>query len=298
VGTDATQAFTLTVNEGLAITSANKTTFTVGAAGSFNVTTTGYPAPTCSETGALPSNVAFSGGVLSGTPGPGTGGIYSIIIVCHNGVAADATQAFTLTVNQAPAFTSANATTFAVNTAGSFQVTTTGFPAVASITEAGALPSGSVSFTNNGNGTATLAGTPTTPGVYILTLTASNAAASVQQTFTLTVSGPQVTVSPSSLNFGTLKLGNTLKKSVTVTNHGPSVLTFSRPPISLVATPDSDDFLAASLCPRTLAVGASCVITVQFYADDLGTTSGTLSISDNAVGSPQLVPLTATVVKK
>ena len=37
----------------------------------------------------------------------------------------NATQAFTLTVNASPAITSADHTTFAVGTAGSFTVTTT-----------------------------------------------------------------------------------------------------------------------------------------------------------------------------
>ena len=51
---------------------------------------------------------------------------------------------------------------------------TTGNPA-ATITESGALPSG-VTFTDNGNGTATLAGTPAagTNGSYPITITAAN----------------------------------------------------------------------------------------------------------------------------
>ena len=41
------------------ITSANNTTFTVGTAGSFTVTTTGTPTPSLTETGALPSGLTF-----------------------------------------------------------------------------------------------------------------------------------------------------------------------------------------------------------------------------------------------
>ena len=48
--------------------------------------------------------------------------------------------------------------TFTAGTAGSFAVTTTGFPTPA-LSAAGPLPSG-VTFTDNGNGTATLAGKP------------------------------------------------------------------------------------------------------------------------------------------
>ena len=55
-------------------------------------------------------------------------------------------------VNQAPAITSAaDNTTFAVGTAGSFTVTTTGFP-MATLSESGALPSG-VTFVPNADGT-------------------------------------------------------------------------------------------------------------------------------------------------
>ena len=129
---DATQSFTLTVNTvqvAPSITSANSTTFTVGAAGSFTVTATGNPTPTFSETGALPSGVTFVGGVLSGTPAAGTGGSYPITITATNGVAPDATQNFTLTVDQAPTITSGNSTTFTVGSAGTFTVTATGNPA-------------------------------------------------------------------------------------------------------------------------------------------------------------------------
>ena len=104
VGPDATQNFTLTVDQAPAITSGNSTTFTVGAAGTFTVTATGYPAPTFSETGTLPTGVTLNSttGVLSGTPAAGTGGRYPITITATNGVAPDATQSFTLTVDEAP----------------------------------------------------------------------------------------------------------------------------------------------------------------------------------------------------
>ena len=104
------------------------------------------------------------------------------------GWAPAANQTFTLTVNQAPAISSANNATFTVGTAGSFTVTTTGKP-TPSVTETGTLPSG-VTFRDNGNGTATLSGTPASGsgGTYSLTITANNGVGSAaNQTFTLTV---------------------------------------------------------------------------------------------------------------
>ena len=63
------------------------------------MTTTGVPAPTFSETGALPSGVTFvdnGAASLSGTPAAGTGG-YALTITAANGVTPNATQSFTLT---------------------------------------------------------------------------------------------------------------------------------------------------------------------------------------------------------
>jgi hypothetical protein len=88
--------------------------------------------------------------------------------------------------SQAPAITSANSATFTVGAAGTFTVTTTGLPAP-SLMESGSLP-GNVQFTDNGNGTATLAGTPTGAGQFPFTLTASNGTQpDATQMFTLTV---------------------------------------------------------------------------------------------------------------
>jgi large repetitive protein len=204
IGTAATQSFTLTVSlsgQAPAITSASSTTFTVGTAGTFTVTTTGTPAPTLSDSGTLPSGVTFTNNgngtaTLGGTPATGTNGTYPLTITATNGVGTAATQSFALTVNpanQAPAITSAAATTFIVGGAGSFTVTTTGTP-TPSLSDSGTLPSG-VTFTNNGNGTATLSGTPAagTAGSYPLTITATNGVGTAAtQSFTLNVTAPAV----------------------------------------------------------------------------------------------------------
>jgi hypothetical protein len=102
----------------------------------------------------------------------------------------DVTQAFTLTVDEAPSITSANNTTFQVGAAGTFTVTTGhSYPTPPALSESGALPTG-VTFVDNGNGTATLAGSPDVgqDGVYTITITASNGVSpNAIQTFTLTV---------------------------------------------------------------------------------------------------------------
>ena len=87
----------------------------------------------------------------------------------------------------APAFTSRPDATEPAGTRFTFTVTTSGSPAP-TITRTGQLPSG-VRFTNNGDGTATISGTPAkaAAGVYPLTLTASNVNGTATQAFTLTI---------------------------------------------------------------------------------------------------------------
>jgi hypothetical protein len=209
----ATKALSITVSQAAAITSATKTSFVVSTNGTFNVTATGVPTPTLSESGALPSGVTFTDngngtGTLSGTPAAGTANNYAITFTANNGVGTAATQSFTLTVGQAPAITSASSTSFTAGTAGTFSITTSGFPAP-SLTESGALPSG-VTFTDNGNGTAKLSGTPAAGSgqKYTLTISASNGVGSnASQTFTLTVDETPAITSANKATFTVLSAG-------------------------------------------------------------------------------------------
>jgi hypothetical protein len=94
-------------------------------------------------------------------------------------------------VTAPPAITSGSAAAFAVGTPGTFTVRAVGLP-LPQLTQTGALPTG-VTFHDNGNGTATLSGTPAagTLGSYPITITAHNGAgADAVQTLTLTVAQP------------------------------------------------------------------------------------------------------------
>jgi hypothetical protein len=96
----------------------------------------------------------------------------------------------------APAITSADKTTFASGSNGTFTVTTTGLPSPISSISTGTgqtgVPQG-VSFTDNGNGTAMLSGITATPGSYTFTITASNGVSPpAMQNFALTVTAPSV----------------------------------------------------------------------------------------------------------
>ena len=163
-----------------AITSAASTTFNQGSAGTFTVTSTGNPTAALRRVrrrcllGCRFVDNGNGTATLSGTPGTGTGGTYPITITASNGVSPAASQSFTLTVDGPPTITSSASTNFAELAHSNFTVTTTGNP-TAALSESGALPSG-VTFTDNGDGTASLAGTPDpgTAGTYPITFTASN----------------------------------------------------------------------------------------------------------------------------
>jgi len=170
------QSFTLTVQEAPSFKSSAKATFVAGTAGSFQVSANGYPAPTFTKAGALPSGLSLSSaGLLTGTPAAGSGGVYPITIAASNGISPNANQTFTVTVDQAPAFTSARSTTFKAGHWRRFIFRTTGFPA-ATLSERGRLPAG-VRFRARDNGTAVLAGRAPRADrgkTFRITITASN----------------------------------------------------------------------------------------------------------------------------
>ena len=109
-----------------------------------------------------------------------------------------------LEVHAPPAITSANSTTFTEGSPGTFTVTATGAP-VPSFSEVGALPPG-VSLTSAG----VLSGTPTTGGVFPVTITAANGVLpNASQNFTLTVNVPgfhitTASITPEPATIGTL----------------------------------------------------------------------------------------------
>ncbi len=242
---NATQIFVITVQDAPpvlqapAITSAAGTTFTVGAPGTFAVTATGTPTSSLTLVGPRPSWLLFvdhtdGTATMSGTPDLNSDASYAFTITARNGVSPSATQTFILTVLQAPAITSPSSVTFTVGAPASFNVTTRGNPA-AILTLTGALPSG-ITFTDTGNGGATLAGTPAagTRGSYVITITAANGVTSNgTQSFTLTVidqrsqllnlsSRLQVRTGANVLIGGFIITGNTAKK-VMIRGLGPSL---------------------------------------------------------------------------
>jgi YVTN family beta-propeller protein len=215
-----------------AITSADSASIGMRSPSDVTVTATGIPAPAITETGALPKGITLTDNgngtaSLSGIAARGTTGSYPITITASNGVGSPATQAFTLTVTTAaskPVITSATAVAPLFGALFNFTVTTNGYP-VPSISKTGTMPPG-VHFAGNGNGTATISGTPngTALGPYTVTLTAKNKAGTATQSFTLTIwKAPVITKIPTT----TATIGTPLHLTITATGYPAPVLTKS-----------------------------------------------------------------------
>jgi Putative Ig domain len=259
----AVQDYTLTVSQTPVLTSAATAAFSTGTAGTYPVTTSGYPAPALTESGALPTGLTFTDngngtGSVSGTAAAGTAGSYPVTLTATN-VNGSGTLGLTITVSQStgPVITSAATQTLTTGTAGTLTVTTTGSAPI-TLTESGTLPSG-VTFKDNGNGTATLAGTPAagTGGVYPLTLTAKNAVGSTTQALALTVNQPPAfTTANSATALGLVPFSFTVK----TTGYPAAVLSESGAlPSGLTFTPGPNG--TATISGSTLALLSSYKLT-------------------------------------
>jgi F5/8 type C domain/Abnormal spindle-like microcephaly-assoc'd, ASPM-SPD-2-Hydin len=118
-----------------------------------------------------------------------------------------------------------------------------------------------------------------------LTITASGITNTVPLSGTGVAPGPILSPSPSSLTFaGTIVGSSSPAQTVTVTNTGTTAAT-----VSSVAA--SGDYRQTNNC-STLAVGASCAVTVTFTPTTSGTRTGNVTITGNANNSPATVALT------
>jgi len=107
----------------------------------------------------------------------------------------------------------------------------------------------------------------------------------------------QISVSPTSVNFGTVYLGSITTKTLTVTNNGSNSVSITNPLISLVSNGDSKEFVATNLCLLPLAPHASCPIEVTFIAGPYyQQQSATLSVKDNTSAPALSVSLTALTI--
>jgi hypothetical protein len=119
----------------------------------------------------------------------------------------------------------------------------------------------------------------------------NNYGSSVSSTTSLTgtaPAAPTATLSASSLTFSAQLVGSTsAAQTITLTSSGEAALAIT----SITA---SAEFQETNTCGSSVASGASCTISVTFAPTAAGSASGTLTITDNAAGSTQIVALSGT----
>jgi hypothetical protein len=94
---------------------------------------------------------------------------------------------------------------------------------------------------------------------------------------TLSGTGDGSSLTPSSLNFGTVTRGSTDSMMATLKNVGTATLTSIA---ANVTGTNSADFTFTTTCGTTLAVGVSCTYTVTFKPSIAGAESGSLNVTD------------------
>ena len=193
--------------------------------------------------------------------------------------------------NEPTGSTSAPQTTILKNTGSSILV-------ISSITIAGPNP-GDFAQTNDCGNTVAVGASctfsvtfaPTASGNRSATINIADNAGGSPQHVNLTGSGvgPMATLNPTSLSFGNQNVGTTSKaKPIQLKNTGNAALTVTG--ITITGT-NATDFAQTNNCPSSLGPGAQCNINVRFSPTATGTRTALLSVSNNALNSPQTATL-------
>jgi hypothetical protein len=136
--------------------------------------------------------------------------------------------------------------------------------------------------TATGAKTATLRIVPATGSAVLIPLTG----------FGDTPQAPTIQVTPGVLAYGTVTAPASASLTTTIKNTGNAPLNLLGNTISGAAA--ADYTVSATTCPASLAVGASCTITVQFKPTAVGSRAASLTIKHNAGAGSTVVSLTGT----
>ncbi len=140
--------------------------------------------------------------------------------------------------------------------------------------------------------TVTVTFAPTTAGAATGTLTvASNGGtATVALTGAGVAPAPVISVTPTTLAFGTLTVGTPASQTLTISNTGTAAL-------NVTGITSSNALFTATPTTGTVAPGASLTVTVTFDPTAAGAATGTLTIASDDVANPALtVALTGNAV--
>jgi hypothetical protein len=101
-----------------------------------------------------------------------------------------------------------------------------------------------------------------------------------------------VSLSPTSLPFGSQPVGTTsTAQTVNLSNTGNAALSITS--LAVKGT-NGSSFAQTNTCGKSLTAGANCTISVTFTPSASGSRTASLSIKDNASGTPQTVSLSGT----
>jgi len=104
------------------------------------------------------------------------------------------------------------------------------------------------------------------------------------------IASPQIAINPTAVAFGTVNVGASATKTVTLTSTGATALTVSSGSVT-----GSGFSLSGGTFPLSLNPGSTATLTIKFAPTAGGTDSGTLSLNTNSSGgSPSTVPLNGT----
>jgi hypothetical protein len=129
-------------------------------------------------------------------------------------------------------------------------------------------------------------------GARAAVLTFTDSAGNSPQSVALSGTGvtPSLSVAPTALSFGSQLVGtkSTVQSVILGNSSGISVLISG---IALAGVNATDFSITANTCGSTLATGSNCGVSIVFAPGAVGSRAASLTITDNASGSPQSVTL-------
>lgn len=136
-------------------------------------------------------------------------------------------------------------------------------------------------------GSFTVGVTPTAAGTVTGTLTATGDSGSspvtVNLSATAVTSEPQLSVSPTSINFGSISTGQKATNNLVLSNTGSASLT-----ISLLTLTGSEFTISGITTPATIAAGQTAQAVLAFSPTVAGSVTGNLAITSNDPVNPTL----------
>jgi len=107
----------------------------------------------------------------------------------------------------------------------------------------------------------------------------------------LTGTGTAISVNPLKMNFGNQKINTTsATEYVTIKVTGVNA-------VNVGAITASANYAVTNTCGSSIVGGGNCKIGVTFTPTQVGSVTGTLTINDADLSSPQIVPLSGTGVQ-